>query len=58
VATVGTALISLVGDAIGAFGVLVMRNPMRLAVFAPGAEGYYQRLVLDPTQPMECECSE
>jgi hypothetical protein len=50
VATVGTALISLVGGAIGAFGVLVMRNPMRLAVFAPGAEGYYQRCFLDPIQ--------
>lgn len=37
----------IVGLAVGGFGFLVMRNPMRLALLAPGAEGYYQRAVLD-----------
>lgn len=37
----------LIGFVIAAFGFLVMRNPMRLAWFAPTARGYYQRLVLD-----------
>jgi hypothetical protein len=41
----------VIGAAIGllgaTFGFLVMRNPMRLALLAPGQEGYYQRLVLD-----------
>jgi len=41
----------LIGAVIGAilatFGFLVMRNPMRLAMLAPGARGYYQRMVLD-----------
>jgi hypothetical protein len=40
-----------IGAAIGAilatFGFLVMRNPMRLSVLAPGARGYNQRMVLD-----------
>jgi len=42
---------SFIGTAIGAFlaafGFLVMWNPMRLAVLAPGARGYYQRIVLE-----------
>jgi hypothetical protein len=37
----------LIGFVIATFGFLVMRNPMRLSLLAPGAEGYYQRLVLD-----------
>lgn len=45
------ALIFLIGSAIAAFGFFVMRNPMRLALLAPaGTEGYYQRMVLDPSQ--------
>lgn len=39
-----------IGLALGCFGFLVMRNPMRLAVLAPGAQGYYQRIVLDRWQ--------
>ena len=42
---------SFIGTAIGAllaaFGGLVRWNPMRLAVLAPGARGYYQRIVLE-----------
>jgi len=42
---------SFMGTAIGAFlaafGFLVMWNPMRLAMLAPGARGYYQRIVLE-----------
>ena len=42
---------SFIGTAIGgilaALGFLVMWNPMRLAVLAPGARGYYQRIVLE-----------
>jgi hypothetical protein len=30
----------LVGLPLAVFGFIVMRNPMRLAVFSPGAEGY------------------
>jgi hypothetical protein len=45
-----SALILIVSSGITAFGVLVMRNPMRLVLLAPGAEGFYQRMVLDPVQ--------
>jgi hypothetical protein len=45
-----SALILLVSSGIAAFGVLVMRNPMRLALLAPGAQGFYQRMVLDRVQ--------
>ncbi len=38
---------ALVGLAIAIFGFLVMRNPMRLSILAPGELGYYQRMVLD-----------
>jgi hypothetical protein len=44
------ALIVLVSSGIAAFGVVVMRNPMHLALLAPGAEGFYQRMVLDRVQ--------
>lgn len=40
----------LVGLPLAVFGFIVMRNPMRLALLSPlspGAEGYYQRMVLD-----------
>jgi len=40
----------LVGVSLAAFGFIVMRNPMRLALLSflsPGVEGYYQRLILD-----------
>lgn len=39
----------LVGLLLAAFGFAAMRNPMRLNLlpFYPGAEGYYQRMVLD-----------
>jgi|SRR5882724_3775393 len=40
----------IVGLAVGGFGFLAMRNPMRLALLAPWALGYYQRLVLDRWQ--------
>jgi hypothetical protein len=41
-------VVCLLGLAIGTFGFLVMRNPMRLA-FLSSQEGYYQRMVLDTT---------
>jgi hypothetical protein len=37
----------VIGAILATFGFLVMRNPMRLAILAPGARGYYQRMVLD-----------
>ncbi len=45
----GTVLGTAIGAILATFGFLVMRNPMRLAVLAPGARGYYQRMVLDPS---------
>jgi len=45
-----SSFILLIASAIAAMGFLVMRNPMRLAMLAPGAEGYYQRMVLDRYQ--------
>jgi len=38
---------AVIGAILATFGFLVMRNPMRLAILAPGARGYYQRIVLD-----------
>ena len=38
---------AVIGLLVATFGFLVMRNPMRLALLAPGQEGYDQRLVLD-----------
>ena len=46
----GGLVVVIIGAALGCFGFLVMRNPMRLALLAPGAEGYYQRIVLDRPQ--------
>jgi hypothetical protein len=37
---------AVVGAILATFGFLVMRNPIRLAMLAPGARGYYQRMVL------------
>ena len=45
-----SALILLVGSGIAAFGLVVMRNPMRLALLATGAEDYYQRMALNHVQ--------
>jgi hypothetical protein len=45
-----SSFILLIAFAIAALGFLVMRNPMLLAMLAPGAEGYYQRMVLDRYQ--------
>jgi len=42
-----TMIGTLIGAILATFGFLIMRNPMRLAVLAPGARGYYQRMVLD-----------
>lgn len=44
------AVISIAALGFAAFGLLVMRDPMRLSILGPGAEGYYQRLVLDARQ--------
>jgi hypothetical protein len=38
---------AILGLPIAIFGFLAMRDPMRLSIFAPGEEGYYQRMVLD-----------
>jgi hypothetical protein len=38
---------AVIGAILATFGFLVMRDPMRLATFVPGARGYYQRMVLD-----------
>jgi hypothetical protein len=38
---------AVIGAILAAFGFLVMRDPMRLAMLAPGARGYYHRMVLD-----------
>jgi hypothetical protein len=40
-------VIGVVGLAVGVFGFLAMRDPMRLSLLAPGQQGYYQRMVLD-----------
>ena len=38
---------AVIGIALVGFSFLVMRNPVKLVLLAPGEEGYYQRLVLD-----------
>ena len=43
----GSLIGALIGAIVATFGFLVMRNPMRLAILAPGACEYYQRMVLD-----------
>jgi hypothetical protein len=45
--TMGGFIGAGIGAILATFGFLVMRDPMRLAMFAPGARGYYQRMVLD-----------
>ncbi len=42
-----SVVILVIGFGIAAIGFFVMRNPMHLAMLAPMAEGYYQRMVLD-----------
>ena len=46
----GSAIGTIVGLVLAAFGFVVMRNPMKLCLLAPGQEGYYQRAVLDRWQ--------
>ncbi len=36
-----------IGLAVGACGFVVMRDPIKLSLLAPGEVGYYQRVVLD-----------
>jgi hypothetical protein len=38
---------AVIGAILATFGFLVMQNPMWLAILAPGARGYYQRIVLN-----------
>jgi len=38
---------AFLGLPIAIFGFLVMRNPMRLSILAPGEKGYYQRAFFD-----------
>lgn len=38
-----------IGLTVSAFGFLIMRNPMRLALLSPWQKGYYQRMILDTT---------
>jgi hypothetical protein len=45
-----SAVILLIASGIAAMGFLAMRNPMLFVFLAPGAEGYYQRMVLDRLQ--------
>lgn len=42
-----SAFVLFIASAIAAIGFLVMRNPTRLTMLAPIAEGYDQRIVLD-----------
>jgi len=37
----------VIGLAVGVCGFVVMQDPMKLSMLAPGEAGYYQRLVLD-----------
>lgn len=43
----GGIVAALVGFPVAVFGFLVMRNPMRLSIFAPRERGYYQRAFFD-----------
>jgi hypothetical protein len=43
----GALIGAVVGFTLAGFGFLSMRNPVKFVLFAPGEEGYYQRLVLD-----------
>jgi hypothetical protein len=38
---------TIIGLVLAGSGFLLMRNPVKFVLFAPGEEGYYQRLVLD-----------
>jgi hypothetical protein len=43
----GRLIGAVIGFGLVGFGFVVMRNPVKLALLAPGEEGYYQRLILD-----------
>jgi hypothetical protein len=43
----GGVVAALIGIPIAVFGFLVMRDPMRLSILAPGDRGYYQRALFD-----------
>jgi hypothetical protein len=43
----GAAVGTILGLAVAAIGFVVMRDPMKLSLLAPGEEGYYQRMVFD-----------
>ncbi len=43
----GGVIATLIGIPVGFFGFLVMRDPMRISVLAPGEKGYYQRALFD-----------
>jgi hypothetical protein len=44
---VGGAIGTVLGLTVGVLGFIMMRDPMKLSLLAPGQEGYYQRMVLD-----------
>jgi hypothetical protein len=48
-----SVLIVALGFLLAAVGFLAMRNPMVYGFFAPGREGYYQRMVLDRYQRIQ-----
>lgn len=50
---IGVLIAVLVGSGVTALGILVMRNPMHLALLSPGSRGYYQRMVLDRSQRLQ-----
>lgn len=45
----GGMVAALIGLSVAVFGFLVIWNPMRLSILAPGEEGYYQRALFDPS---------
>jgi hypothetical protein len=50
---IGALIAVLAGSGITAMGILVMRNPMHLALLSLGSKGYYQRMVLDRSQRLQ-----
>ncbi len=50
---IGVLIAVLFGSGITAMGILVMRNPMHLALLSPGSKGYYQRMILDRSQRLQ-----
>jgi hypothetical protein len=45
-----SVLALFIGLGVATFGLLVMRNPMRLALLSPRTKDYYQRMLLDRLQ--------